>query len=78
MIYLYFAYSFISDHIITDSYYYFILLCKTKRYNITWKTKTFILKIVRHIYFDDLIKLQDFDLDKNCNRQKITRKYFDL
>ena len=29
-------------------------------------------------YFDDIIKLDDFDIDNFCNRWKITRKYFDL
>ena len=34
---LYFAHSFISDHIIINNYYYLLSLCKTKRYNIKWK-----------------------------------------
>ena len=34
---LYFAYSFISDHIPIDKYYYLLLLWKTKRYNTNWK-----------------------------------------
>ena len=49
---LYFAYSFISDHININNYYYLLSLCKTKRYNIKWKImnfKKFLLKIVRVI-----------------------------
>ena len=49
---LYFAYSFISDHIAIDDYYYLMLLFKTKRYNIKWKImkfKKFVFKIVRVI-----------------------------
>ena len=34
---IYFLYSFISDQISIDNYYYLLLLCKTKRYNIKWK-----------------------------------------
>ena len=34
---LYFAHSFISNHITIDNYYFLLSLCKTKRYNIKWK-----------------------------------------
>ena len=34
---IYFLYSFISDQISIDNYYYLLLLCKTKMYNIKWK-----------------------------------------
>ena len=34
---IYFLYIFISDQISIDNYYYLLLLCKTKRYNIKWK-----------------------------------------
>ena len=41
-------------------------LCKTKRYNIKWEiinlTK-FVLKIGTRNLFDNIIKLEDFDLD---------------
>ena len=37
---LYFAHSFISDHVTVDNYCY-LLLCKTKRNNIKWKIKNF-------------------------------------
>ena len=49
---LYLAYSFISDHITIENYYYLSILCKTKRYNIKWKImnfKKFVVKIVRVI-----------------------------
>ena len=49
---LYFTYSFISDHINIDNYYYVLSLCKTKRYSIKWKIisfKKFVLQIVRVI-----------------------------
>ena len=49
---LYFIYSYISDHIAIDNYDYFLLLCKTKRYNIKWKKinlKKFLLNIVHVI-----------------------------
>ena len=44
--------AFTSDHITIDNYYYLLLLCKTKRYNIKWKImnfKKFVLSIVRVI-----------------------------
>ena len=34
---LYFAYSFISDNININTYYYLLSLCQTKKYNIKWK-----------------------------------------
>ena len=37
---IYFAYSFISDHNNINNYY-LLSLCKTKRYNIKWKTCDF-------------------------------------
>ena len=45
-----------SDHIIINSYYYLLLLCKTKGYNIKWKIKTCY-------YFSGIIKLEDFYFD---------------
>ena len=51
------------DHITIDNYYYLLLLCKTKRYNIKWKImklKKFELKIVRVIILMT-IKLEEFD-----------------
>ena len=51
------------DHITIDNYYYLLLLCKTKRYNIKWKImklKKFKLKIVRVIILMT-IKLEEFD-----------------
>ena len=41
---LYFAYSFLSDHITTDNYYYLRLLHKTKRYNLKLNTKQKIMQ----------------------------------
>ena len=49
---LYFTYSFISNHITSDNYYYLLSLCKTKRYDIKRKMmnlKKFVLKILRVI-----------------------------
>ena len=69
-----FTYSFISDHIPIDNCYYLLSLCKTKRYYIKWKImnlKKFVLKMV-HVIISMTIKLEDFDLDKYFNRQKIT------
>ena len=62
---LYFAHSFISDHVTIDNYCY-LLLCKTKRNNIKWKIKNFKkIRIKKRTcyYIDDIIKLEDFDLD---------------
>ena len=69
---LYFRYSCISDHIPIDNYYYLLLLRKTKRYNIKWKLINFKKSIKNGTccYFDDIIKLEDFDLDNILIDQK--------
>ena len=51
---LFFAYSFISDHITINNYDYLLLLCETKRYNRKWKIMNFkklLLEILRVIIF---------------------------
>ena len=61
---LYFAHSFIRNHIIIDNYY-LLLLCKT-RYNIKLENnelKKVHSKYCTCYYFDDIIKLEDFNLD---------------
>ena len=58
---LYFAYSFITDHITVDNYY-LLLLYKTKVYNIKWEIANFVLKTVR-VIISRTIKLEDFDLN---------------
>ena len=50
--FLYFTYSFISDNITVDNYYYLLSLCKTKKYSIKMKIlnfKKFVSKTVRVI-----------------------------
>ena len=45
-------YSFTSNHVTVDNYYYLLSVCKTKRYDIKWKIMNFkklVLKIVRVI-----------------------------
>ena len=61
---LYFSHSFFSGHIITDNYYYLLLLCKIKRHNIKIENNE-IKKVCieNRTYFDDIIKFKDFDLD---------------
>ena len=70
---LYFAHSFIFNNITIDNYYYLLSLCKTKRYNIKWKIinfKKFGIKNRTCYYFDNIIKLEDFDLDNILIDQK--------
>ena len=50
---LYFTHSFISYHITIANYYYLLSLCKTKK---------FILNNHPSYYFNDIIKLENFDL----------------
>ena len=52
--------SFISDQITIDNYYYLLLLCETKRYNIKWKIMNF-RKFCMCYYFND--KINDSDID---------------
>ena len=53
-------------HFTSNNYYYLLSLYKTKRYNIKRKfneLKTVPIKNHTCYYFDDIIKLEDFDLD---------------
>ena len=60
----YFAYSFISDHITTNNCYYLLSLCKTKRENkMEIEFEKVWIKNCTCYYFDDIIKLEDFDHD---------------
>ena len=62
----YILHSFISNHIIIDNYYFLLSLCKTKRYNIKMKKnklKKACIKNFMCYYFDEIIKLEDFNLD---------------
>ena len=61
-----FAYSFISDHVNIDNCYYLLSLCKTQRYNKKIENNEFKKVRIKNrtfYYFDDTIKLEDFDLD---------------
>ena len=59
---LYFAYSFISDNININNYYYLLSLCKTKMYNMKWKTMNFKKFVLNHTcyYFGDTIKAENY------------------
>ena len=62
---LYFAHSFIIDHITLDNYYHLLSLCKKKA---QYKMENNELKKVHFknctcYYIDDIIRLEDFGLD---------------
>ena len=69
---LYFAGSFISDNITIDSYHYLLYYVKKKvQYQIeNDEFKKFHIKNCTCYYFDDIIKLEDFDLDNNLKNKK--------
>ena len=56
---LYFTHSFITNHITIDNYYYFLSLCNLCKIEL----KKVRIKNCICYYFDDIIKLEDFDLD---------------
>ena len=67
---LYFAYSFITDHITIDNCYYLLSLYKRKTYwhtnNIKKENNEFKKVRIKNrtcYYFDDIIKLEVFDYD---------------
>ena len=73
---LYFAYILISNHITFDNYNLLLLYKTTVQYKMeNNEFKKVQIKNRTCYYFNDIIKLEDFDLD---NFLKITQKYFDL
>ena len=62
---LYFAHCFYSDHITIDNCYYLLLLCLRKRYKIeNNELKNICIRNSTCYHFDDIIKLEHFNLDK--------------
>ena len=54
-------------------------LCKTKTYNIKWKNYEFKKVCIKNrtcYYFDDVIKLEDFDLDNALIDEKSHENIF--
>ena len=67
---IYFAYNFIRDHVTIYNYYYLLLLWERKRHWSTNNTrmennefKKLCIKICTCYYFNDIIRLEDFDFD---------------
>ena len=73
---LYFTYSLISDHITIDNCYYLLSLSEAKRYDLNIEFNEFKKVRIKNCtcyYFDDIIKLENFDLD-NISINKKSRE----
>ena len=73
---LYFTYSLISDHITIDNCYYLLSLSEAKRYDLNIEINEFKKVRIKNCtcyYFDDIIKLENFDLD-NISINKKSRE----
>ena len=70
---LYFTYSLISDHITIDNCYYLLSLSEAKRYNLNIEINEFKEVRIKNCachYFDDIIKLENFNLDNISINEK--------